>query len=380
MNENTKILVVDDDCLVRELYGAMLAGHYRLLLAETGRDALMIAAAGRPDLILLDVELPDLDGYEVCRRLRGAGGIEVPLIFVSGHDAIEDRLSGYEAGGDDYVVKPFAQQELLAKVARLLKVGAERRSLSAMAGSASQAALTAMSSLSEMGGLLQSLRSFNACQDHAALAGAVIAGLRLHGLHGVVQVRAAAGTQTRGKQGAATPLETSVVSHMAGMERIVQFRNRLAVNYPHVTVMVSDMPFDVPDRCGRLRDQLAMLAESAEVRATAIDGALATRRRNDSIRHVIDKIGVTLGEIDAAQRRSRADTQLAVHAFNSSMVEAYAKTMLSGSQEDMITEVVAAGLEVILDAQLSEVDLQNQLSAIIAELRGIVADGTANDR
>lgn len=373
MSENEKILVVDDDSFTRELYDVMLAERYSLLHAETGSDALMIAAAERPALILLDVELPDLDGYEVCRRLRSDGGADVPLIFVSGHDGIEDRLRGYEAGGDDYVVKPFEQQELQAKVARLLSVGAERKSLGAMASSASQTAMTAMTSMSEMGALLQSLQSFNGCQAHEALADAVVAGLRLYDLHGVVQIRAAAGMLTRGELGAATPLETSVVSHMAGMERIVQFRNRLAVNYPHVSVMVSDMPLDDPDRCGRLRDHLAVLAESAEVRARAVDAALAARRRNDGIRHVIDEIVGTLGEIDAAQRRSRSDTQLAVDAFNSRMVEAYAVVALSGSQEDMMSTIVAAGLDSILAAQSAEIDLQNRLSTIIAELRGIVA-------
>lgn len=374
MEKDEKVLVVDDDSFTHELFDVMLAEKYRLLHAETGRDALRVAAAERPDLILLDVELPDLDGYQVCRRLRDDGSADVPLIFVSGCDGIEDRLRGYEAGGDDYVLKPFEQQELLAKVTRLLNVGAERRNLSAMASNASQTAMTAMTSMSEMGALLQSLQSFNGCQDHAKLADAVIAGLRLYDLSGVVQIRAAAGMLTRSEHGPASPLEASVVAHMAGMERIVQFKNRLAVNYPHVTLMVNDMPLHDTERCGRLRDHLAVLAESAEVRVGAIDGALASRRRDDGIRHVIDEIVGTLGEIDAAQRQSRTDTQLAIDSFNSRMVEAYAVVALSGSQEDMMNGVVATGLEAILDAQSAEIDLQDRLSTIIAELRGIVAD------
>lgn len=373
MSETEKILVVDDDSFTHELFEEMLAERYSLLHAQNGRDAQMIAAVEHPDLILLDVEMPDLDGYEVCRRLRSEG-TDVPIIFVSGCDAIEDRLRGYDAGGDDYVVKPFERQELLAKVARLLNVGVERRNLGAMASSASQAALAAMTSMGEMGVLLQSLQSFNACLDHAALADAALAGLRLYSLRGVVQIRAAAGDLTRTEQGEASPLETSVITHMAGMERIVQFRNRLAINYPHVTVMVSDLPLEDADRCGRLRDHLAVLGESAEVRATAIDGAIAARRRNDGIRHVIDAIIGTLGEVDAAQRRSRADTQLAIDAFNFRMVEAFATVALSDAQEEMMSAIVAAGLDSILSAQSAEVDLQNRLSLVIAELRSLVAD------
>lgn len=276
MSDRAKILIVDDDAFSRDLFEAALEDQYRLLQAENGRDALMMAAGECPDLILLDVELPDIDGYEVCRRLRQrAVGGEAPVIFVSGRDRIEDRLQGYEAGGDDYVVKPFDREELLAKIARLLGSAAERKPLDAFAQSASQTAMTAMTGVSETGALQQALQSFAACADHVALADAVLAGLGLHGLKGIAQVRGAAGVVSRGAHGAANPLESAAISHMAGMERIVQFKNRLAVNYPHVTLMVQDMPVDDPDRYGRLRDHLAVLAESAEGRAAAIDAALA---------------------------------------------------------------------------------------------------------
>ena len=377
MSEVTKILVVDDDAFTRDLFEAALGDGYRLLAAENGRDALMIAGATgdeAPDLVLLDVELPDIDGYEVCRRLRQTEGCaDLPVIFVSGHDGIEDRIRGYEAGGDDYVVKPFEQQELLAKIARLARATAERRDLGAMASSASATAMTAMTSMSEMGALLQSLQAFNGCADQVALADAALAGLGYYGLQGIVQVRAAGGTLTRTGQGPASPLETSVIGHMAAMERIVQFKNRLAVTYPHVTLMVTDMPLADPDRCGRLRDHLAVLAESAEVRAVAIDAAIAAQQRSAAIGRVIDGIVATLGEIDGAQRQSRVATQLAIDGFNGHMVEAYASVALTEAQEDLMTGVVERGLNSILDAQAAELDMQDRLSSIIAELRAIAA-------
>ena len=381
MRDGTRILVVDDDAFTRDLFEAALEGDYQLLLAESGRDGLMIAGAEHPDLILLDVELPDIDGYEICREIRQTEGCgDIPVVFVSGRDDIEDRIRGYEAGGDDYVVKPFEQKELLAKIARLASLTAARRDLGAMASSASQTAMTAMTSMSEMGALLQSLQCFNACADHIALADAALAGLGLYGLQGIVQIRAAAGTVTRSGQGAASPLETSVIGHMAGMERIVQFKNRLAVIYPRVTLMVNDMPSADADRCGRLRDHLAVLAESAEVRAAAIDAAIAAQKRSTGIGRVIDRIVATLGEVDAAQRQNRVATQLAIDAFNGRMVEAYASVALSDAQEHMMTGVVEAGLHSILDAQSAEIDLQDRLSSIIAELKAIAAaDGAPTD-
>jgi CheY-like chemotaxis protein len=375
MRNDAKILIVDDEVFTRELFDVVLGERYDLLDAESGNDGVMVARAEHPDLILLDVELPDINGFEVCRQLRqDDGGMATPIIFVSGRDAIEDRLHGYGAGGDDYIVKPFEQQELLVKIERLLRRAEEQRKLAAMASNASQTAMTAITSMSEMGALLQSLQSFNACADQTALADAAITGLRLYGLDGLVQIRAAAGTLTRNGQGDAGPLEISVVGHMAGMERVVQFQARLAVNYPHVTLLVKDMPLAHPDRCGRLRDHLAVLAESAEVRAAAIDAALAAQARSRVIGSVIDRIIATLGEVDAAQRDSRIATRLAVDAFTGRMEEAYVSVALTEAQEDLMAGVVTSGLDHILTAQSAELDLQDRLSSIIAELQGLVAD------
>lgn len=374
MSDVARILIVDDDAFSRELFEAALEDKYRLLQAENGRDALMIAAGEGPDLILLDVELPDIDGYEVCRQLRQrAVGGEVPVIFVSGRDRIEDRLQGYEAGGDDYVVKPFDREELLAKIARLLRSAAERKHLDAFAQSASQTAITAMTSVSEMGALLQALQSFAACADHLALADAVLAGLGLYGLKGIAQVRGAAGVASRGAHGAANPLESAAISHMAGMERIVQFKNRLAMNHPHVTLMVQGMPVDDPDRRDRLRDQLAALAESAEGRAAAIDAALAAQQRKAAVGRVADRLIATLADVDAAQRRSRTATQLAVEDFNSRLRRARGPLALSDAQENMIAGIAAAALDRVIEARSAEIDLQDRLSSIIGELKGIAA-------
>ena len=122
MNEKASVLVVDDDDFMHEMFVEALGKTYRVIPAESGADSLMLAQNECTDVIILDVEMPGMDGYEICRRLKkmdAAAG--VPVIFVSAHDGIEDRLKGYEAGGEDYIIKPFDQQELEAKVAQLLK-------------------------------------------------------------------------------------------------------------------------------------------------------------------------------------------------------------------------------------------------------------------
>jgi two-component system OmpR family response regulator len=116
-----RVLVVDDEPNIRELVQVALKFHgCSVTTAVNGSDALRQAEASPPDLIVLDVMLPDMDGFEVCRRLR-AGGNEVPVIFLTARDTSSDTVTGLAIGGDDYVTKPFSVEALAARVRAVLR-------------------------------------------------------------------------------------------------------------------------------------------------------------------------------------------------------------------------------------------------------------------
>jgi two-component system, OmpR family, response regulator len=116
-----QVLVVDDEPNIRELVQVALKFHgCSVTAAGTGKDALRHAESDRPDLIVLDVMLPDMDGFEVCRRLRAAGN-EVPVIFLTARDTSSDTVTGLALGGDDYVTKPFSVEALVARVRAVLR-------------------------------------------------------------------------------------------------------------------------------------------------------------------------------------------------------------------------------------------------------------------
>ena len=120
MAERPHVLVVDDDArIVAALKRALHYEGYSVDTAEDGPGALARAASRPPDLVLLDVMLPGLDGVEVCRRLRAAD--DVPILMLTARDATGDRVRGLDSGADDYVVKPFANEELMARVRALLR-------------------------------------------------------------------------------------------------------------------------------------------------------------------------------------------------------------------------------------------------------------------
>src|SRR5262249_23748169 len=116
-----RILVVDDDAAVRDSLARTLRFEgYQVETAQDGRQALDAVRAGEPDAVILDVSMPLLDGLQACRELRAGGGL-VPVLMLTARDSVGDRVAGLDAGADDYLVKPFALQELLARVRALLR-------------------------------------------------------------------------------------------------------------------------------------------------------------------------------------------------------------------------------------------------------------------
>jgi two-component system, OmpR family, response regulator len=115
-----RVLFVDDDDAIRDMAGTALRyAGFEVTVAADGRAALDAVARSAPDLVVLDVLMPSLDGYEVCRRLRAAGDA-TPVIFLTAKAASRDVLDGFGRGGDDYVTKPFVLDELVARIKAVL--------------------------------------------------------------------------------------------------------------------------------------------------------------------------------------------------------------------------------------------------------------------
>ena len=122
------ILVVDDDeDVARTIEINLKQGGYQVLLANNGYEALQRSHRQKPDLVILDIGMPEMNGVEVCRRLRASPATaSIPILFLTARGGIESKTAGFDAGGDDYLVKPFDLQELELRVKALLRRGSAR--------------------------------------------------------------------------------------------------------------------------------------------------------------------------------------------------------------------------------------------------------------
>ena len=118
---DARLLVVEDEPNILELLSASLRyAGFEVITAAGGTEAVQAAQRHRPDLIVLDVMLPDMDGFDVIRRLRG-GGARIPVVFLTARDGTDDKIRGLTLGGDDYVTKPFSLEEVIARIKAVLR-------------------------------------------------------------------------------------------------------------------------------------------------------------------------------------------------------------------------------------------------------------------
>jgi len=115
------LLVVEDEPNIRELLATSLRfAGFEVSVANDGRSEIISASERNPDLVVLDVMLPDMDGFEVTRRLRESGR-QLPIVFVTARDSVDDKIKGLTVGGDDYVTKPFSLEEVVARIRAVLR-------------------------------------------------------------------------------------------------------------------------------------------------------------------------------------------------------------------------------------------------------------------
>ena len=216
MSAEFKVFVVDDEPLILDMIDAVLAPECGLRGFSSAAECLAALAQEPPQLVFLDVSMPGMDGFTLCRTIRADATLDPrpPVIFVSGHDTIEERLRGYDAGAEDFIVKPFAAEELLRKFKVAQAKVLERRALAEQVKEAELLSSLVMASMDETGILLQFMSKLIGMDSPEEIAGELLELMRRYRLEGVVQTRMDDATQTLSAVGRNVPLEVSIIEHV----------------------------------------------------------------------------------------------------------------------------------------------------------------------
>lgn len=304
-DEKYQLLIVDDSITDLQMTAAFLQQHYQVAVATSGARALEMIEHQKPDLVLLDVTMPDMNGYEVCSRIRMRDKV-LKVIFVSANDTTAEILKGYDVGGNDYVIKPFLPDILLSKIDQAVRSDSEIEHIShASAG----LAMEAMTSLGELGAVLTFLRSSFRATSIEGLSALIKGYLTSFGLVASWQLRSENKKMNFTNQGDVTPIEDELLSRIAKMNgRFAESGVRMFINYTHATLIVKNMPCEDDLKVGRLRDNLAILLEGADEKLSilALESETENTLRfvNDTHRKIENAnktlIGNTVSELEAA--------------------------------------------------------------------------------
>jgi CheY-like chemotaxis protein len=341
MTMDFKVFVVEDDPLLREMMEMILAEDCEVVSFASAEACLEGLRSVRPDMFLLDVRLPGMDGHDFCRRLKADfDTADIPVTFVSGLDDIDARLASYDAGGEDFICKPFDPVELQHKITLARRIAVEKRQLREMAGFAQRTAFTAMTGMSELGIVIEFLRKSFACTTGIELARQILDALAQYGLKGAVQVRADGRDINLGEDGTDLPLETSVLNHLRNQGRIFEFKNRGVYNYGGITILVNNMPTEDAERCGRLRDDLAILAEGADARRQSIEIEASNSQTKTGIGATLEELHAMLLDFTASQTTEQEVTAAMATEMQGALINAFVSLGLTEGQEETLNELI----------------------------------------
>lgn len=370
-NDEFLIGIVDDEAFCRDMLSMTLERcGFPTIAFDSGEGCLASFETGQglPYLLLLDIELGDMEGYEVCRRIRAAGHHDLQIIFVSSHDDLDSRLASYDAGGNDFIAKPVESAELLRKVQIAQRTRQALAGLKREKHTAEEVTSAVLANLDEMGSIQKFLRSLLGCQTLESLAGQVIDSLSAYACHSVVQLRVPQETRTLTAEGVATPLEQAILDQSRKMGRLFQFRSRMIVNYENISILVTNMPQHDEALAGRIRDYAAIIAEAAqaatEVIARQMDIAGRARNMQELARASRDSVTALREQYLQQQSQTRVELDGMTHHVES----LYYKLGLSQHQESLVSDAVRSSTGRVLDLFQLGLQFEAQFDAILLGL------------
>jgi len=341
MHKKALIHCVDDEPVNLVIMQELLQDRYALTTADSAEGCLRQVEARAPDLILLDVNMPDIDGLETCKRLKqDPETADIPIIFLSALTSQEELIAGYEAGGDDYITKPFSEEILQKKIEVVLSSQRRKQELRQMSDHAVAALISNLGTTGELGVLVGFLHRCQSARSYGELAKNLFDCLGEFELDSSLLVPDGNRNRVWFSDDIDRPMERQILESLRGQDRVLGFGTRLAVNSEYATVLVRNLPDDAA-AVERLRGLLAMLTEGLDARIRAIKSQALLDRRREALPRALDASRESLSQFAALHRRQRSRAEEILGSMQSKLEKALDKLELSASRRASLLRIAS---------------------------------------
>ena len=360
------ILTIDDDNFCQKIVAKSLKDEpYTLHFADNGQEGLERARELKPDAIILDVEMPLMNGYEVCEQLRQDENIkDTPVIFLSSHASLRDRMQGYQAGGDDYLVKPFDYDDLVVKIKVLARYHEEQDELKRQFTEAKQKAINAREGIGELGMAMQFVEESYSYYNYELLADSLLDVCHELGLICAIMILEEEGPQWFSANEAIRPLEKEMMMMVERDQRFIDFDARMIVNFQNLSLLVKNMPLDDRERYTRVKDLLPVLMSAVDTKINTIKAEKAMTTQSDE---VIESFGEIRGSLlDLV--KILADNQEKSTVSLKEMVQSLNTDLLSMGLEEDQEAYLLNRIDSAIESAAEQLDSTHILHSVFSEV------------
>jgi len=302
-----KVLIIDDDPISQKFIIRAIKDSYDIDTARDGELGIRKVFEWLPDVILLDVEMPGKNGYEVCEQLKTDPITQhIPIIFVSGNSSLRERLIGYEMGGDDYLVKPCEKELIKAKVDYICAQFEAKKQLGEQAHNAHRVAEDAIQSSAEIGRAIRFVEKSYALPSFDLLAQSIFKTMAELSLNTSLMFLSNQGNLFYShNQQEISPLEQDLLELTQDKGRFYDFGCRTICNFRQVSVLIKNMPLDDRERYGRLKDTVPFILGATDEKIRSLDTHNSLLKQAGSLNSTTDAIRLTLDNISRSASMSQ---------------------------------------------------------------------------
>ncbi len=374
MSNRALILCVDDEPVNLMILEELLQDSYELTSAKSGEGCLQQVELQKPDLILLDVNMPDIDGLETCARLKAdPDTAEIPIIFVSALASQDELMACYEAGGDDYITKPFSEEILQKKIEIVLASQQSKQELRKISDKAVAALQSNLSLTEELGMVVKFLHQCQTADTLDELAHNVFECLREFELDSSLLILDEPENRIWFSDDIDRPMESQILESLRGQDRVVSFGTRLALSTDHATILVRNLP-TTREQVDRVREHLSILIEALDTRIHAMQSQMLLDERGDLLSRVLQATRDNLDQLDELHQRQKTRSAEILTTMSKALDKALLRFDLTEKQQAALQRIVATTAEQCESMHDDGMEIDEQFRKIIEELAGALEE------